>query len=689
MTKLVIVESATKCATISKFLNKDGSKDYIVTASLGHICELPRETLGFDTSSWEATFVPSKEKIINKLRELTKKVEVIYLASDPDTEGEAIAYHVKNSIKDLLKNKKCYRISFNEITANAIKNAIANPSDINMDIVNAQLTRCILDKLVGYKLSPMLWKQFDCNYLSAGRVQSVAIKICILKMNDIMKSTLDPYWTINGIFKCLKKNLETHLYNDKTLIKINDNQSIKKILDKLSFTNEWNVSITQTLTSQNPPFPYTTTSLQTDSYQKYKISSKKTMHLAQKLYENGLITYMRTDSTSISNDAKQKIIAYIKENYGDDHYKMRAHKSKIANAQEAHECIRITNPKKTNIEFDDITNDHKKLYDMIWRRTISCQMIAAEYIDMNINIIDNELIPYKFISNKSLLIKQGYLKVLSPSTKLDDVDEWKKLDNNKAIPQHFIAKGNINEPPTLYNEVSLIKALEKQGIGRPSTYASIIDKILTKNYVEKGSNPQKKINIESFKKTKDGYETLKEEINIGGKNTDLLIPTELGIKITEYLSNLTPFLLDLNFTAHMEEALDKISNKEASKVDTLNAFYNRLKPVIDENITITKKEPVVKKTGIIKSKYGYAYYNEDTEKYTNIEPYLKWKEIKDPKELRDIDIKFISCLPKKLDKEYTVYLGPYGLYLKDKNNKNVKLDKNKWNDIVEGKKITI
>lgn len=679
---LVIVESGTKCKTISKYLNKDGSGNYIITASLGHICELPREQLGFDLETWETTFVPSKQNIIDKIRECVKKVDKVYLASDPDTEGEAIAYHIKNYINDLLKNKECYRITFNEITASAIKKSIENAGSINMDIVNAQMTRCILDKLVGYKLSPMLWKEFECNYLSAGRVQSVAVLICINRLNEIQKAELNPHWTINGKFKCLTKIFEAKIYNDETLIKINSYEDINNLLEQLSFENEWTINIFQNKSLQNPPPPYTTTSLQTDIYQRFKYSSKKTMNIAQKLYENGLITYMRTDSTTISDDAKKKIISYIKEKYGEDQYKVRTFKCKIANAQEAHECIRITNPKKIEIDFENISQEHKKVYDMIWKRTISCQMKPSEYLDIEINVIDNKILPLKFICKKSLLVNMGYLKVSAPSTKLDDIDEWLNIDKNKANPINFIAKSNIDDPPSLYNEVGLIKALENQGIGRPSTYASIIEKIFLKDYVSKGSNPQKIIKTESIKKTIKGIEKIVEEIKIGGSNKDLLVPTELGIKITNYLNSITPFLLDLKFTAHMEEALDKISNKETTKIDTLNAFYMKLKPVIDENVMAKiKKQTIKKQTGIIKTKYGYAYYNAETNKYTNIESYLKWKNIK-PEQLTDKDIKFIASLPKKIDDMYTVHIGQYGLYLKDKNNKNIKIEKNKWDNLV-------
>jgi len=686
MTKsLVIVESATKCKTISKYLNNDTENKFIITASCGHITELSNKNgMGFDKETWEADFIqtPSKQKIIYKIRELAKDVDNIYLASDLDAEGEAISYHIKDCIKDLIKNKKCYRIRFNEITQTALKKAISNPTDIDMDIVNAQMTRSILDKLVGFSLSPMLWKKFNSNYLSAGRCQSIAVLMCINRYNDILNTKLSSYWNIIGKFS----TYEALLYNNDIIVKIINSDEIKKILKMLKFENKWEIKQEETNSLQNPPQPFTTTSLQNEVYQRFKISCKKTMKIAQTLYENGCITYMRTDSVSISDDAKNKIISYIKTTYGDTYVKRRSHKNKIANAQEAHECIRVTNPKNIDIDFEGIMPEHKKIYNLIWKRTISCQMIPAEYINININFIDETITPYKFICNKSLLIKKGYLEVYSPEIKLDNIETIRKINNKIIKPTYFMAKGHINEPPSLYNEVGLIKLLEKEGIGRPSTYASIIEKIFSKGYVEKGSNPQQKLKIESIKKNDNNkQEIIYEDINIGGNNKDLLVPTELGINITEYLKNLTPFLLDIKFTAHMEEALDKISNKQATKIDTLNAFYGRLKPVLDDDVINNKnntKNINDKTSGFIKTKFGYAYYNKDTNKYTNIESYLKWKKI-NYNELNDVDKNFLLSLPKNIGK-YTINIGQYGLYLKDKNDNNIKLEKNKWNDVING-----
>lgn len=675
---LVIVESFAKCKTISKYLNNNTDIKYNVIASAGHICDLPKNQLGFSTDTWDAIYEPTKKDIISKIRTNVKDADIIYLASDPDTEGEAIANHIKNSIKDLLKDKKIYRIKFNEITKNAIINAISNPGDIDDKLVEAQETRRILDRLIGYKVSPMLWKEFNDNHLSAGRVQSVALKMCIDLMNEIIKFKLTPYWTVTGKFKINGEDFESVLYNDNNIVRITEIENIKKLFKNLSFDGKWSVDFIEKQSTKSPPPPFITTTLQQEAYNSLKMNSKKTMSIAQKLYENGLITYMRSDSVNMSNDAKKSISSYITDQFGEDHVKIRSYKSKVANSQEGHECIRITKPDKENIDFEDITEDDKKLYKLIWRRSIACLMINAEYIDIDIIITDNTIAPYRFICKKSLLIKQGFLKVLSPNTVIDDYKMWKVMKIDSIIPIEFIAEGKILEPPSMYNEIQLIKELEKNGIGRPSTYSSIIDKLFSKNYVSKGSNPKHKLKTENYIKTKNKVSSKEITIEIGGKQKDLLIPSDCGIKINNYLLKYLSQILDIRFTANMEDALDKIALNTSTKINTLNTFYSDIKPCLIDFDGGSKKEL---KSGFIKSKYGHCYYNADTKKYTNIESYLKWKNITMDK-LSENDKKFLIKLPIKDDSGLTLHLGPYGLYYKDTKNKNIKIDKMEWNNIV-------
>jgi len=676
---LIIVESYTKTKTITKYL-KDSANKYIVTFSQGHFCDLPKDNIGIDINSWNGTYVITKKPILNNIRNLVKDVDNIYIAADPDTEGEAIAYHIKNHIKDLIKNKTCYRIKFNEITKNAITNAIQNPLDIDMNLVKAQETRRFLDRIVGFKLSPILWNKFNDKFLSVGRVQSVALLLCIEQLNNINNHQAEKHWILSGKFKYNNINLNT------ISCKINDENAINSILDNLdNINNKFDINSFINESYESPSSPYTTTTLQQDAYNNLRYSSKKTMEYAQKLYENGLITYMRTDSVNFSNDFKYKLKTYITNNYGEEYSVIRNFKNKIANSQEAHEAIRITDPNKYDISnSDDITDYHIKLYKLIWKRTIASQMKKALYTNVNTEIkcTNNPLCNnYIFKCEKSFLTDPGFLKIYNKESE-DYKDYYNKLNKkSNLIIDSFLCTGEINEPKSLYTEVSLIKKLEKEGIGRPSTYSSIIDKLFQKKYVNKGPNPSINININNFlKKHKKNIKITNKEIKTGGKNTDLLVPTDLGIKSILYLQDIIPFLLNINFTSEMENALDKISNGEITKENILQQFYNKILPIIDTN-TNNNSFNNTKKTGIIKSKYGYCYYHEKDNRYVNIEPYLTWKK-KTVDDLETKEIEFLSSLPKQVENNNYLHIGKYGLYLKDSSGNNIKLDKKKWNDYI-------
>ena len=676
---LIIVESYTKTKTITKYL-KDSTNKYIVTFSQGHFCDLPKDNLGIDINSWNGTYIITKKSILNNIRNLVKDVDNIYIAADPDTEGEAIAYHIKNHIKDLIKNKTCYRIKFNEITKNAITNAIQNPLDIDMNLVKAQETRRFLDRIVGFKLSPILWNKFNDKFLSVGRVQSVALLLCIEQLNNINNHQAEKHWILSGKFKYNNINLNT------ISCKINNENAINSILDNLdNINNKFDINSFINESYESPSSPYTTTTLQQDAYNNLRYSSKKTMEYAQKLYENGLITYMRTDSVNFSNDFKYKLKTYITNNYGEEYSVIRNFKNKIANSQEAHEAIRITDPNKYDISnSDDITDYHIKLYKLIWKRTIASQMKKALYTNVNTEIkcTNNPLCNnYIFKCEKSFLTDPGFLKIYNKESE-DYKDYYNKLNKkSNLIINSFLCTGEINEPKSLYTEVSLIKKLEKEGIGRPSTYSSIIDKLFQKKYVNKGPNPSINININNFlKKHKKNIKITNKEIKTGGKNTDLLVPTDLGIQSILYLQDIIPFLLNINFTSEMEKALDKISNGEITKENILQQFYNKILPIIDTN-TNNNSFNNTKKTGIIKSKYGYCYYHEKDNRYVNIEPYLTWKK-KTVDDLETKEIEFLSSLPKQVENNNYLHIGKYGLYLKDSSGNNIKLDKKKWNDYI-------
>jgi len=696
MKSLIIVESFTKTKTIKKYL---GDREVSVAFSGGHIYNLPKDTLGFDTDTWDIQYVPTNPNIIKNIKELAQNADIIYLAADPDLEGEAIAHSLYKCLQSIIKSgdKVCHRITFNEITKNAVINAIDNPRTIDMNKVNAQETRRIVDRLIGYKVSPVLWSKFNKNYLSAGRVQIAGLILCINQRNRIIKKEILPYWTIDCLFTIGGDLAITGSLQHK----IRDINTVKEILNNATIPTKYEITFELRTRNVSPSPPYTTTTLQQDAYNKCRFNPKTTMKLAQDLYEHGHITYMRTDSTSIAEDAKKMILSYIKETFDTPtttYAKYRTYKTKIANAQEAHEAVRITNPKHMGISFEGATKNHEKLYELIWKRTLASLMTDAIYTDVCLkftskNVCDTDL----YYATKPFLKELGFQIVYKENEtvdNLDNVDDFLsilKKNMMTAISKEYSSQGTIDDIPSLYNEVQLIKELEKEGIGRPSTYASIIDKLLEKKYVEIGTNPQQEYEIECFKKKKSGLVMTTKKINLGGKQKDLLVPTELGLDVIKYIFELFPYLCDLKFTSKMEDELDKIINASITKEDILNDLFAKIKSSIREadvdvsaggNGTNGSKTSYEKKTGILTTRYGVCYYNKDTDKYTNIEPYIKWKQIT-KEQLTERDITFISSLPKPVEylgKKYNLHLGKYGIYLKDNKNNNHKLDKKLWND---------
>jgi len=705
MKRLVIVESFTKTNTIKKYLN---DKNVIVTYSSGHIYNLPKDNLGFDTTTWILDYIQTNSKVINNIRECVVKSDIIYIATDPDLEGETIAYNIKDAIADLINNKKCYRISFNEITETAVKAAISNPREIDLNIVNAQETRRIVDRMIGYKVSPILWSKFNKNYLSSGRVQNAALIICINQRNKILNNEILQRWNIECKFIFDKKDKKNSLMGSLIYHDNRDNHDnietveiARSIMEKLKTNVKYSVKYDVKNHTDSPQPPYTTTTMQQDCYNKYKWNAKITMKYAQDLYENGLISYIRTDSVNISKDAKNIIINYIKNTYGvgtDKYVKYRSFKSKINNAQEAHEAIRITNPtiiSCSGLGTPSLSANHDKLYDMIRKRTLASLMSDATYTDivmlMTSSLSENK--EYLFKSTKSFMTFEGFKIVYGEET--EDYKEFIKiLDNNPICYSYeYKCNGTIANIPSLYNEVQLIKQLEKEGIGRPSTYASIIDKLLEKKYVEIGKNPQQEYNITNFvKKNKsDDIITETKKINLGGNSKDLLIPTELGINVIGYIFDVMPYLCDLKFTSKMEDDLDDIINMKNNKKNILDDIYSKISKSL-ESLPVASVAPGPGKQknkddykdGFITTRYGPCYYNKNNNSYTNIDSYLKWKK-KDFEDLNDTDLAFISSLPKDvihLEKPFKLHIGRYGLYLKDDNNVNHKLEKKLWSSYI-------
>lgn len=548
---LVIVESPAKSKTIKKILGDN----YTIEASFGHIRDFPKNVLGFDVAkNFEPSFVviPEKKKVVDKLNEIAKKCAKVYLASDPDREGEAIAWHVRQVLN--VNDDKIQRIEFNEITPKAVKHAVENPREIDLDRVKAQQTRQILDRLVGYKISPVLWEKLRNNHLSAGRVQSVALRMICEREDEIEAFKPVEYWTISAEFEKEKATFDAELqkYLDKKIELKNEEDSNKVVAYLNDKSTEFVVDkISKRETTRKPSPPFITSTLQREASSKLGYGVAKTMQIAQKLYEGielgsdgavGLITYMRTDSVRISEDAQVAAKEFIVENYGDKYYPEKPNdyvKAGKKNVQDAHEAIRPSYPSRTPQSLKSyLTSEQYRLYKLIWDRFMSSQMQNASIANTSIDIKAGD---YTFKAGTSSIIFDGFLKLYSedddeakksiPEMKKGDILKCKKINPK----QHF------TQPPPRYSEASLVKALEEHGIGRPSTYAPIITKIQTKGYVEK---------IEKA-----------------------LAPTLLGRTVSKQLVEHFKDVMDYDFTAGMENKLDEIAEKKAKWDKVLKDFY--------------------------------------------------------------------------------------------------------------------
>ena len=546
MTKFVIVESPTKAKTISKFLGKD----FKVESSFGHVRDLPKSKMGIDTENdFEPTYViPTKaRKRVNALKKEAAKADEVILASDEDREGEAIAWHLIQAL-ELNDPKKVKRIVFHEITKSAIEKALENPREIDMNLVDAQQARRILDRLVGYELSPFLWKKMFKG-LSAGRVQSVAVRLVVDREREIEKFKPVEFWSIeaklrknseresSGIFtaKLTKKNGELL---DKFAVK--NKKEADEILKELEGAEYKVEKIVKKEVKRQPKPPFTTSTLQQASANNLNFSAKQTMMLAQQLYEKGFITYMRTDSVNLSEESLKSAKKTIEKKFGKEFSlgEPRKFKTKSKGAQEAHEAIRPSDPSKMPEDLKSKLDEKQhKLYNLIWRRFIACQMKEALFDSTTVDIAAAN---YTFRASGSIMKFEGWLKVYPASFTeniLPRLSEKETLALEKLLPvQHF------TEPPPRYSEATLVKALEEHGIGRPSTYAPTISTIQTRNYIEK--NEQRKF-----------------------------VPTETGIMVNDLLVEHFPQIVDIGFTAKMEEEFDNIAKGKTKWKPVIKSFY--------------------------------------------------------------------------------------------------------------------
>jgi DNA topoisomerase-1 len=581
--KLVIVESPTKAKTISKFLGKG----YSVKSSFGHVRDLPKSEMGIDIEKDFAPryIIPTKSRVkVTELKKTAEKATEVILASDEDREGEAISWHLVEALGLDGKNKKPYsRIVFHEITKTAIEKALANPREIDLHLVDAQQARRVLDRLVGYELSPFLWKKIRRG-LSAGRVQSVALRLIVEREREIEKFESEEYWTINvslnkkdstevfpsnlidingeKIEKTITLELFSGQYKTKKSI-ITNKKEAEKITTDLKIASYEVVSITEKETLRTPPAPFTTSTLQQAAINTYGYSAKQTMQIAQKLYEQGFITYMRTDSLNLSLESLVNIKKTIEKVFGKE-YALdgpRYYKNKSKSAQEAHEAIRPTYSEKTPEELMPVLEPQQlKLYRLIWNRTVACQMQGAKLKNVSAEILaTGKKDKYALRANGSTVIFDGYLKVFGDRAAQQEtfLPELKKGDSLSAEEVNSLQK--FTSAPPRFNEASLVKVLEENGIGRPSTYAPTISTVVERKYIDK--NEEKR-----------------------------LYPLEIGILVNDLLVQHFPEIVEIGFTAKMEQDFDEIAEGNKEWVPVIRDFYEPFHKNLETKTETVKKE---------------------------------------------------------------------------------------------------
>ena len=570
---LVIVESATKAKTIEKILGQD----FKVVSCVGHISDLPVKELGVDVKNdFKPKYVIPTEKkpIIRDLKKFVKDSDKVWLASDEDREGEAIAWHLYENLD--LANKDYERIVFHEITKNAILNALESPRDINFNLVNAQQARRVLDRLVGYELSPVLWRKVKAG-LSAGRVQSVSVRLIVEKEREIKNFKSKSSYKLIGVFENgegvkLKAELNEKYFSI---------QEVKQFLEK-NYNSVFNVSsVDQKPAKKSPTPPFTTSTLQQEASRKLGFGVTRTMSTAQKLYEAGLITYMRTDSVTLSNDAKTSIVQKIETKYGEDYVNTRDYKNKNKSAQEAHEAVR-----PTDINVEEITSDYdqQRLYQLIWNRTISSQMSDAQ-IERTVVNINSETYSQFFVAKGEVIKFDGFLRVYNEGTD-DEFEEEKGVLPLLAIDENLnllsiSSRESFSRPPSRYTEASLVKKLEELGIGRPATYATTISTIQNRGYIAKGVNEgsDRSYNFIEFNQNGIKETQLKEKT---GSNKGKLVPTDIGMIVNDFLVDNFNNILDYGFTAEVEKNFDKIATGDQDWTDIIKQFYSDFHENVNE-----------------------------------------------------------------------------------------------------------
>ena len=571
---LVIVESPAKAKTIEKFLGKD----FLVKSSYGHIRDLSKKELGIEI---ENNFKPvyeisaDKKNVVSELKKLAGSAKTVWLASDEDREGEAIAWHLYQTLG--LSPEKTRRIVFHEITKSAILRAVEAPRPIDMNLVDAQQARRVLDRLVGFELSPVLWKKVKPS-LSAGRVQSVAVRLIVEREKEIIAFTPSEYFRVTADFA----NKESVVFPAELNKRLASAEEARRLLEAAKDAEFTVRSIEKKPSKRSPAAPFTTSTLQQEASRKLGMSVGQTMAVAQRLYEAGLITYMRTDSHNLSKEAIAAIAEEVKGHFGEKYLEVRVYKTKTKGAQEAHEAIRPSYIQRSSI---DGTSQEKRLYDLIWKRTVASQMAGA-LIDRT--VVDIDIAGVKgshFVATGEVITFDGFLRLYSEST---DEENTEKQDGmlpalsvgEKLSLKAMTATQRFTYPNARYTEASLVKRLEELGIGRPSTYAPTISTIINRGYVVKENREGSKREYLSIKLS-SGKITEKTATETYGTEKSKLFPTDIGILVTDYLEEQFPSILDYNFTASVEKEFDEIADGETEWTKMLDKFYGQFHPTVE------------------------------------------------------------------------------------------------------------
>lgn len=666
---LVIVESPTKAKTITKFLGKD----FQIESSFGHMRDLPKSKMGIDIeNNFEPSYIipTASKKNVTKLKKLAEKADKIILATDEDREGEAIAWHLAEALN--LDLNKSDRIVFHEITKNAIGEALKNPRKLDMKLVDAQQARRILDRLVGYELSPFLWKKV-VKGLSAGRVQSVAVRMVVEREREIQEFKPDEYWSIEALLNKKDGDKQTILtklnkIDGKTIdkLEIKNKKEADKILKKLEDAKYIVSSLEKKQTKKNPPKPFTTSTLQQTANRWFGYSAKQTMMLAQRLYETGLITYMRTDSLNLSEQFIKGAEDYITEAIGKNYAEPRRYKTKSKGAQEAHEAIRPTDATKDPDRLKSkLDPRQQKLYELIWQRAIASQMSEA-LLDATTIDVEAEKTPYEFRATGQILKFDGYLKIYPEKSKeleLPEVQEKEELALEKLnSEQHF------TKPPARYSDAGLVKRLERFGIGRPSTYAPTIATIEKRNYVERDENKKLK-------------------------------PTDIAFTVNDLLVKHFPKIVDYDFTAGLENELDEIAHGKHKWQEVIKNFYTPFHENLEKKYEEVNKKDIMpeEKTDEVCDKCGSPMIIKTGRygKFMACSGFPDCKNIKsmpgtdkdkdgkdDNKEKEELEKKYAGEVCDKCGEPMAIKVGRFGPFLactgypKCKNIKNIKENNN-------------